>query len=826
MARATFTGYDQGAVVLSIDELFRGPLRSVGYELVARDDHCRACFVGPLGKGRGERGDTWLVIAGGIGGVALAEGGMGNRSLLMPVTMKGPGCLRAGEADASVKEGMIWMTPWALLNQEVVEEIRVDGGEGDLWWRRNHAWMEFAAAMGRVGLSVGQEVVRKADAGRVGRGAGKVGEVTMGVEGEWWVRDGVSLVAACKDRTSTLAQALRSWIRVRGVDEIVLVDWSSSPAVVDDLPEDLLRSEKITLIRVAGQNDWMLSRAYNLAARVASYTRLTKVDCDTYLEPGFLEAHTLKRGSFYAGDWRQLESGISDELHVNGLLYVYRDEYLAVGGYDERITTYGWDDSDITQRLSKVSTSARFDYNKVRHIAHPASLRVVNQRTQSVLPPENPHAAAVEIQRNRLLLTKFNIPEWKATSLHTQWNISPETLHKPRGVYGTKRLFTAISANEVTSITSLVSDADALDVAKRAVRLILQRYGVQLLPKTLTLDFYKELITKVAFPERYAEVVLSLRGGCASRLLAYAASNQAATGSRLKDAPSELADSSYIWPPLPYRGWRLQGLWNYPDQECSCKFSNVFDAREEEIIPAWFDKANPLHKYIPINEHQPSVDVATLLKSFDAKAKEKVLSADLRKWMMNSTRYRHKPRILMDDLACDLDPRNLTAHRRDLTRSQFRRLVPSKDIQETVTSSLTKEEPTILDMAILSKDFWPKLVGADFATYVTDAFTSAPLTAMANGWGPTSIPSNQLAHRLDLRAASLTVALRVLENGVYALDQLTASQAQQLNETAATLSKRIERLFIGCPTPASSYLEAYPELALALAGFLTCGTCV
>lgn len=814
--------------MLRIDELFRGPLRAVGYELVARDDHCRACLVGAPGRGGRKKQDTWLVVAGGIGGVALAEGGMGNRSLLVPLALRGPGCMRVGESDIAVKNGMIWMTPWALLNQEVVEEIRVDGGEGDLWWRRNHAWVEFAAAMGRVGVFMGGVGERKSDVGRVERVVAREGEVIVGVEGEWWVKDGVSLIAACKDRTLTLSQAIWSWMSVRGIDEVVLVDWSSNPAIIDDLPEEMLRFKKMTLVRVTGQSDWVLSRAYNLAARVASYTRLMKVDCDTHLDPGFFEVHALKRGSFYAGDWRQLDSSVSDELHVNGLLYAYRDEYLAVGGYDERITTYGWDDSDIAERLSKVSTPTRIDYSKVRHITHPASLRVVNQRTQSLLPPENPHAAAVEIQRNRLLLTKFNIPEWKATSLHTQWNISPAAHQKLRSKKGPGRTFTVTAANEITAVTSLVSDTDALDVAKRAVRLILQRYGVQLLPKTLTLNFYKELITKVAFPERYAEVVLSLRGGCASRLLAYAASNQAATGSRLKDAPSEIADSSYVWPPLPYRGWRLQVLWMYPDQECSCKFSSVFDAKEEEVISAWFDKANPLHRYASISERQPSVDVTAILKSFGAKAREKILFPELRNWLTNSTRYnKHsKPRILMDDLACDLDPRQLTAHRRDLVRSQFRRLAPSKDIQETIASSLTKQEPTILDSPVLSKDYWPRLVGTDLATHVTDAFTSATLIAMANEWGPTSLPSNQLAHRLDRRAASLTVAVRIFEYGVHSPDLLTPSQSQQLSETVTTLSKRIERLFIGCPTPASSYLEAYPELALAIAGFLTCGTCV
>lgn len=736
---------------------------------------------------------------------------------------------------------MVWMTPWALLTKEVVDAIREDAGEGDLWWRRKDAWVEFAAAMRRAGNATAAQRHVKVETPRerpmlaaveVVREAVEEVQEQPGAEGEWWLKDGVSLIAACKDRSGTLSRAVRSWTAVRGVDEVLLVDWSSDPPISYSMSKEVLDGERVTLVRVSGQNDWVLSRAYNLAARLASYSRIMKVDCDTFLEPDFIEAHPLPRDKFYAGDWRQLESGVSDELHVNGLLYAYRDDYLSVGGYDERITTYGWDDSDISQRMAAIRNFTRIDYSKVRHIAHPASLRVVNQRTTSLLPPDNPHAAAVEIQRNRLLLTRFHIPGWTATSLHTLWNVVPvapgDSKQYFQGSKGPGRVFEVNAANEVTSVSSLVSDADALDVAKRAVRLILYRYGVQFLPKTLTLDFYKELITKVAFPEHYAEVVLTFRGGCASRLLAYASSNQAATGARLKDASSEIADSSYVWPPLPYRGWRLQGLWRYPDSECSCKFSSVFDAREEEIISAWTDSANVRRPSVAVKDRQPSVDVTTILKGFDTRATEKVISKDLLKWTKQSARHgkHNKARILMDDLACDIDPEHLSVHRRQLMQAQLRRLAPTKEIQETVSTSLTKQAPTILDSPLLARDHWPRLVGQEFATMVTNSFTSQNLQTMAAAWGVATLSTGQRIHRLDRRAASLAVAVHISEHGVHSPDQLTPSQSQELNATVTTLSRRIERLFIGCLTRPSNYLKIYPELSLILAGFISCGTCI
>lgn len=70
------------------------------------------------------------------------------------------------------------------------------------------------------------------------------------------------------------------------------------------------------------------------------------------------------------------------------------------------------------------------------------------------------------------------------------------------------------------ALSSLVSDADETDIAKRAVRLILHHYGVPKLPKYLKLDFYQALSVNVARPDLYTNVVLSLNGGLESRLLA------------------------------------------------------------------------------------------------------------------------------------------------------------------------------------------------------------------------------------------------------------------------------------------------------------------
>ncbi|CAN8067899.1 unnamed protein product [Agarophyton chilense] len=235
-------------------------------------------------------------------------------------------------------------------------------------------------------------------------------------------RRGVSLVACCMNRHDTLRRVLRTWRRVQGVDEIVLVDWGSSPPLLPVVRDVMHNDARIRLLRVDGEREWVLSRAYNLAMRAASYSTLLRTDCDYAIDAAFLRAHPMSPddhdddnndGVFYAGNYAAARNG--NEVHLNGAVLARRRHVLRAGGYDERIQTYGWDDEELYARLSAGGLrKLNVSYNHISHVEHGDTARAQH----------DVRFVQVEIDLNALLLQQ--LPQWNASALRHfshQWAV-------------------------------------------------------------------------------------------------------------------------------------------------------------------------------------------------------------------------------------------------------------------------------------------------------------------------------------------------------------------------------------------------------------------
>lgn len=212
-------------------------------------------------------------------------------------------------------------------------------------------------------------------------------------------RKGVSIVAACMNRHETLAKVLPTWLAVRGVDEIVIVDWTSDPPLRSIV--NLEQDSRLSLYRVNKESSWVLSRAYNVALNSTKCDYVIRTDCDYSLKPNILDAHNLSNTEkgFYSGNW--LLARNENEVHLNGAMVMKRSEFWSVGGYDERIQTYGWDDEDLYIRLaSKNMTKFNISYDHVNHFQHGDEKRA---QTGVKFPQ-------VQIDINQLLLER--LPQW------------------------------------------------------------------------------------------------------------------------------------------------------------------------------------------------------------------------------------------------------------------------------------------------------------------------------------------------------------------------------------------------------------------------------
>ncbi len=244
---------------------------------------------------------------------------------------------------------------------------------------------------------------------------------------------GVSIISACMNRQEHLQQVLSSWIAIQPT-EIIIVDWSSSsqPFSVQTIVEpfqkqyqiDRFEAKKnkvpeIIVVRVTNVQKWILTIAYNFGIKFTSCQKILKLDCDTILKEHFLYYHNPYNHIFFAGDWRLARN--KNERHTNGILFVQRKHFFDVGGYNELITTYGYDDDDLYNRLSVDLQRLSFQLDQIAHLEHEPALR---QKHQSIT-----NTLEVEIEFNRLV------------SQATKWPLSMSQF-----VWGSQTMFSLLSS--------------------------------------------------------------------------------------------------------------------------------------------------------------------------------------------------------------------------------------------------------------------------------------------------------------------------------------------------------------------------------------------
>lgn len=245
---------------------------------------------------------------------------------------------------------------------------------------------------------------------------------------------GISVICGVMNRSQTLARSLKNWLSFGQIDEIVIVDWGSSDGlstIINGMDDPRLR-----IVRVESVDRWVLTFALNLAASFATRDKLLKLDSDVTLHPSFFANHNLCKGGFFAGDWRLAKS--RNEQHLNGAVFCYRADFVAINGYDERIQTYGWDDDNLYERLEINGLHREaFRCGSLVHEAHSDFLRVQNQ---TIASPSS------HIQKNKVLAR--NSTHWSFFNRQQQYQVLPT---------GDKRQMTAVRLEKRPRVSIITS---------------------------------------------------------------------------------------------------------------------------------------------------------------------------------------------------------------------------------------------------------------------------------------------------------------------------------------------------------------------------------
>jgi hypothetical protein len=225
------------------------------------------------------------------------------------------------------------------------------------------------------------------------------------------LKEGNSIVCVSMNRTENILQSLPYWLKVRFCHEIVILDFGSTEPLSEVLKQHNITNEKLKIYRVDNVTQWHLSKAYNLAIKLASHKNIYKLDSDDCCNKFLILNHPLNdKNIYYHGKWQDAKN--KNELQIAGKMFFPYELFIKANGYNENITTYGWDDCEFNERLQKLSVEKSVNIENFNFIEHSDDMRQ-KQNEIGLLPKHYIHI-------NRLLC-KQNILNWNEKSLHSDF---------------------------------------------------------------------------------------------------------------------------------------------------------------------------------------------------------------------------------------------------------------------------------------------------------------------------------------------------------------------------------------------------------------------
>jgi hypothetical protein len=146
-------------------------------------------------------------------------------------------------------------------------------------------------------------------------------------------------------------EALGRWNGEPGVDEVVLVDFGSRPA----LPAGALAGlDRVVLVRVGGREPWSRGLALNVGIAASASDTIIAVDPGDHLRDAARQARALAKSGSY------LTSYGADKGTASDIVLLRRSEWEQVGGFHEYLLGWGFEDEDLFNRLEDAGSTHRF----------------------------------------------------------------------------------------------------------------------------------------------------------------------------------------------------------------------------------------------------------------------------------------------------------------------------------------------------------------------------------------------------------------------------------------------------------------------------------
>jgi glycosyltransferase involved in cell wall biosynthesis len=207
----------------------------------------------------------------------------------------------------------------------------------------------------------------------------------------------LSFCVACRNRLWQLEQVMATNLAtLQSGHEMVLVDFGSTDGLsswVWSSFENEIADQRLQFFQVSSEVRWNVSKAKNLAHRLAQGKYLFNLDADNYLTPGDIEK--INEPACLEISCQQWSADWPDGSY--GRIGIPRVLFHRLGGYDESMLPMGWADTDLMKRILHVG-------EKLVRVGPPEVRAIQNSHEDKVaeLLPENADAAALYRKMNTI----------------------------------------------------------------------------------------------------------------------------------------------------------------------------------------------------------------------------------------------------------------------------------------------------------------------------------------------------------------------------------------------------------------------------------------
>jgi glycosyltransferase involved in cell wall biosynthesis len=141
--------------------------------------------------------------------------------------------------------------------------------------------------------------------------------------------------------------------------EFVLLDYGSTDGLRDWVETELrewLDRGIVRYFRTVTPRVFHMAHAKNVAHRLANGDVLLNLDADNWFEGGFAE----EVGELFASGERTIGIFGAFRSGCMGRIALRREEFFSLGGYDEDLRGWGFEDADLVRRALRFGLAAKF----------------------------------------------------------------------------------------------------------------------------------------------------------------------------------------------------------------------------------------------------------------------------------------------------------------------------------------------------------------------------------------------------------------------------------------------------------------------------------